>query len=275
MTDKSHPLHADASRALASHIHKTYGGDKVHNHTDAGSNTTKHAVKVPAENKKRLGVDLRAHGYTYEQKKNNAGETEHVYTHPHNKNVAVSHTDHKAGGINGHLSDYVRVTSPAKKKIAEAVESLSEDLNAALKDLKSELAGGKEYTPEMLKGIADDWEVNPALLIRKFKEATGKDPADYKIMDKETMGKVVFEAGKKKATEWVKHNIQGGTSSLLGKPFTYKDKETGQESQYVAAAWTGRGLHGWNITKQAIYTISFPNSTAAAKYIDAHILSVK
>ena len=27
--------------------------------------------------------------------------------------------------------------------------------------------------------------------------------------------------------------------------------------------------------KQAIYTISFPNSTAAAKYIDAHILSVK
>ena len=227
--------------------------------------------------------DLLAHGYEFKRKYPKMGQTGATHHYVHKETGHKVHVEKMHRDVHSLYSDDGKGRQLLVKDAAAAAkhggglkeEVLTEDLNSALKDLKQELAGGKEYSPEMLKGIADDWEVNPALLIRKFKEATGKDPADYKIMDKETMGKVVFEAGKKKATEWVKHNIQGGTSSLLGKPFTYKDKETGQESQYVAAAWTGRGLHGWNITKQAIYTISFPNSTAAAKYIDAHILSVK
>lgn len=160
------------------------------------------------------------------------------------------------------------------QSITESLQESAADLNDALKDLKNTLASDG-YSPNVVKQVADDWDVNPALLARKFKEATGKDPQDFQMADKESLGKAQFEAGKRKAREWVAKNIRGGESPLEGKPFTFVDKKANQSYQLVASAWTGTKLHAWNITKNSFWEITFPNVGAAAKYIDAHLLSVK
>ena len=162
----------------------------------------------------------------------------------------------------------------AATSITESLQESAADLNDALKDLKNTLASDG-YSPNVVKQVADDWDVNPALLARKFKEATGKDPQDFQMADKESLGKAQFEAGKRKAREWVAKNIRGGESPLEGKPFTFVDKKANQSYQLVASAWTGTKLHAWNITKNSFWEITFPNIDAAAKYIDAHLLSVK
>lgn len=143
-----------------------------------------------------------------------------------------------------------------------------QNLNDALKDLKDRLKH-QEYTPEMLKDISDDWEINPALLIRKFKEQTGKDPSEFKMANADELNKKTYEKAKEVAADWAKRNIANPEASpVLGKPF----ERAGVP--YVAAAWTSRGLHAVDARNLAVMTIHFSNREAAYKFLMKNVVKI-
>lgn len=148
----------------------------------------------------------------------------------------------------------------------ELIEAMS-DLGDAIKDLKSTIAKDG-YKSGLEKEIADDWDVNPALLVRKFKEQYGKDPKDYVAPDTGTMNKKAYEAGMKHVRDWVSKNIQGGESNVEGKTFVNNNVPL------IAMAWTSKGLYCWRTDKQEVWILRFANQTAAYKYITTHILKV-
>lgn len=140
-------------------------------------------------------------------------------------------------------------------------------LNDALKDLKDRLKT-QEYTPELLADVCDEWEINPALLLRKFKEQTGKDPSEFKIADNTKLNQKTYEAAKRVAVEWTAKNISGGTSAILGQPFEYDG------IPHIAAAWTRDGIHCVDARNLRVMRISFSNLAAASRYIEKHLLKV-
>lgn len=149
----------------------------------------------------------------------------------------------------------------------ELVEAMS-DLGDALKDLKATIAKDG-YKPGLEKEIASDWDVNPALLARKFKEQYGKDPKDYVAPDTSGMSKKAYEAGMKHVRNWVSKNIRGGESPLEGKTFERNNVPL------IAMAWTSKGLYTWRVDNQSPWIISFPNQMSASRYIDKNVLKVK
>jgi len=146
---------------------------------------------------------------------------------------------------------------------------MSANINDAIKDLKSELAGGKEYTPELLKQIADDWEVNPALLIRGFKTATGKDPSEFHIADKAGLDQKMLARAIEKAK--LKAKAYRGGVDISGKTFTY-DNKAGKKAPAVAIAFTRDGLEHIDVNTGNHMVLHFPNQNAAWKYLEKHIL---
>ena len=52
------------------------------------------------------------------------------------------------------------------------------DLQSAINDLKAELAA-HGYRPGVVTETAEDWDLVPVFLRRKFHEATGQWPVDY------------------------------------------------------------------------------------------------
>ena len=149
------------------------------------------------------------------------------------------------------------------------------DLNSAINDhLKHELADGTEWTPELLKGIADDWDVNPALLIRKFREATGKDPADYHVVNKNDLDKVMLDRAhvlaKKALSDYRALGMTGGVD-ILGKIFNYNGAG-GQKKVGVSIAYTRDGIEFIRAEDGKHMVLHFPNQSAASNYIRKHLL---
>ena len=225
-------------------------------------------------------TDLLAHGYEFKRKYPKMGQTGPTQHYVHKETGHKVHVEKMHRDVHSLYSDdgkgrqlLVKDAAAAAKHggLKEAVETLSEDLNSALKELKQELAGGKEYTPEMLKGIADDWEVNPALLIRKFKEATGNDPADYKIMDKGALDKTLTTRAEAKAREIYKQRGFHGGVDILGKKFTYNNN-AGKVRPGVAIAYSRAGLEYVSVDTGEHRGISFSNQHDASNYLRKHLL---
>jgi hypothetical protein len=148
------------------------------------------------------------------------------------------------------------------------------DLNSAINELKRELADGTEWTPELLKGIADDWDVNPALLIRKFKEATGKDPADYHVVSKKDLDKVMLDRArvlaKKTLSDYRALGMTGGVD-ILGKIFNYNGAG-GQKKVGVSIAYTRDGIEFIRAEDGKHMVLRFPNQTVASNFIGKRLL---
>lgn len=143
-----------------------------------------------------------------------------------------------------------------------------QNLNDALKDLKDRLKDQK-YTPELLKDVADDWEINPALLIRKFKEQTGKDPSEFKMANAEEINKKTYEKAKEVAVDWAKRNIADPEASpVLGQPFDYEG------IPHIAAAWTSRGLYCVDARNLKVMVIRFSNREAAMKFLMKNVVKI-
>lgn len=143
-----------------------------------------------------------------------------------------------------------------------------QNLNDALKDLKDRLKHGA-YTPEMLKDVSDDWEINPALLIRKFKEQTGKDPSEFTMANTDELNKKTYEKAKEVAANWAKRNIANPEASpVLGQPFEYEG------IPHVAAAWTSRGLHCVDARNLQVMIIRFSNRDAAVKFLMKNVVKI-
>jgi len=80
-----------------------------------------------------------------------------------------------------------------------------QNLNEAIADLRD--CAGEGFTPSLITEIAEDYDLNPALLDRKFNEKFGCAPSDYRkpvpIEFTEEQFKERWEAGMKRA--WREH----------------------------------------------------------------------
>lgn len=143
------------------------------------------------------------------------------------------------------------------------------NLNDAIKDLKDRLKDQK-YTSEMLNEVADDWELNPVLLLRKFKELTGKDPSEITFSDENDLEQKSVQRAKDIAASWAEKNIVGGVkgSAVLGKVFGYEG------ILHVAAAWTSAGLHAVDVRNMEMMRIRFNSREYAQRYITQNVLNL-
>jgi len=107
------------------------------------------------------------------------------------------------------------------------------DLNAALNDLRDCIVEDG-FTPTLVAEIAKDWEVNPALLGRKFEEKHGKAPSDYTAMKAADRRAMAIETAMKAVV--ANADRFDGSSEVCGKPFTHNGEE------YIAVAIAVGGL---------------------------------
>lgn len=147
---------------------------------------------------------------------------------------------------------------------------MSANINDAIKDLKSELAGGKEYTPELLKQIADDWEVNPALLIRGFKTATGKDPSDFVMADKGALEAASTKTAIEKAKKVYKDLGYRGGVDILGKVF--RREKVGDPRPLVAIAYSREGIEYIDSATMKHMVLSFGHRDGAERFLRKHLI---
>lgn len=133
---------------------------------------------------------------------------------------------------------------------------MTTDLNSALIDLKSRIASG--FTAGIVAEVADDWDVRPELLDRKFREATGKAPEDFAVLD---VSAALRSRARALAAEWRKE-FRGGDGSLTGRTFFLSGREM------VAAAWSSEGIHCIRVDSGERRIVTFPNIAAAAAYIE-------
>lgn len=97
------------------------------------------------------------------------------------------------------------------------------ELMDAVKDLKDTLAHDG-YHEGLVAEIAGDWEINPALLVRKFTQYTGKSPSEYTppkrvVLTDEYLAKRAEEICKKRGY------VYDPSASFSGKRFTRMDRE--------------------------------------------------
>ena len=154
-----------------------------------------------------------------------------------------------------------------KHYIIEAFKTnlkMHESVGDAVNDLVDRIAHDG-YKKGIEKEVADDWDVNAALLVRMFKQKYNKEPSEMKISKDDSK---VIEAAKRKAKEY-RNKFSGQMDKYVGKIF--KDPTRGKE--YVFVAWTGKDMHLITIPDQKEVQLTFGNIAAAQKYLSKHIIN--
>lgn len=129
------------------------------------------------------------------------------------------------------------------------------DLEDAIDDMKSRIEKNG-YSKGLENEVADEWDVKAPLLLRMFKQKTGRDPDDYKRTD---MTDKLRAVAVKKAKDDAKRYTGG--ADISGKLFVRDGKE------YAAIAWTSSGLHVIQVEDGRPFVISFSNAATAYKMI--------
>ena len=106
------------------------------------------------------------------------------------------------------------------------------DLNSAIQSIVGEIRHGK-FDETTVVSIAEEFELNPKLLVRKFEEKYGCHPSEFKTADTQA---VSIEAATRKAKE-IAAKYTGGVD-ICGKVFTTDSGRHG-----VAAVYAKDGLH--------------------------------
>ena len=99
-------------------------------------------------------------------------------------------------------------------------EFFAESIGAAVNDLVDRIRNDG-YTRGVEKEVADDWEVNPALLTRMFKKKYNKEPSEMSIDKDETK---VIEAAKRAAAAH-RNKFTGEFSKYVGRIFESRQKK--------------------------------------------------
>jgi hypothetical protein len=128
-------------------------------------------------------------------------------------------------------------------------------LSAALADLTDSIKSDG-FDEAMIDEIASDWEVNPALLLRKFIEKTGKHPSELVIRD---MSETLRKNAIKKASD-IFDSRYSGARNHTGKIFTRNGEE------FCIVAVCGKAIHNISVTTGRMKNLTFANRSSAADW---------
>lgn len=141
---------------------------------------------------------------------------------------------------------------------------MHESVGDAIKDLVDRIAHDG-YKKGLEKEVADDWDVNPALLIRMFKQKYNKEPSEMSVSKDDTK---VIEAAKRKAKEY-RNQFSGQFEKYVGKVF---ERPSAPGKRYVFVAWTGKDIHMITIPDQKEMRLVFSNAQAASNFLEKNII---
>jgi hypothetical protein len=152
-----------------------------------------------------------------------------------------------------------------KNLILEMIEEqLTENIGDAVSDLADTIKHDG-YSKGLEASIADDYEVNPALLLRMFKQKYKKDPKDFVISN---IDDKIIDAAKRKAKEFRSTaGFSGDFDKYVGKVF-----EGTVKRKYVFVAYTNRGIHAISIPAQKEMILSFKNQRDASRFLEKNIM---
>jgi hypothetical protein len=152
-----------------------------------------------------------------------------------------------------------------KNLILEMIEEqLTENIGDAVNDLADTIKHDG-YSKGLEASIADDCEVNPALLLRMFKQKYKKDPKDFVISN---IDDKIIDAAKRKAKEYRSTaGFSGDFEKYVGKVF-----EREGNKKYVFVAYTNKGIHVISIPAQKERLISFNNQRDASRFLEKNIM---
>ena len=134
--------------------------------------------------------------------------------------------------------------------LPEAIEALKDAIRSS------------GYVDGVVEEVAEEYEVNPVLLRRKFTDATGCKPEDYRVTDTSALS---LARAKQLAEEWGK-SFTGGSYKLCGLEFRV------ETFHYVAVAWTSQGLHVIRVENGARMILTFKNQQAARNFIAKNVI---
>lgn len=138
---------------------------------------------------------------------------------------------------------------------------ISESVGEAINDLVDRIKTDG-YTDNLEKKVADEWEINPALLVRMFKQKYNKEPKEMNISNDDSK---IVAAAKKKAAQY-----RGQFSGQFEK---YVDEIFVRNSQkLVFVAWTGKDIHAITIPAQKEVRLVFKNTQSAQSYLEKNII---
>jgi hypothetical protein len=143
-------------------------------------------------------------------------------------------------------------------------EQLTENIGDAVNDLADTIKHDG-YSKGLEASIADDYEVNPALLLRMFKQKYKKDPKDFVISN---IDDKILDAAKRKAKDFRDtEGFSGDFEKYVGKVF-----ERSEHKKYVFVAYTRKGIHAITIPSQKEVIISFNNQRDASRFLEKNIM---
>jgi hypothetical protein len=153
-----------------------------------------------------------------------------------------------------------------KQYIIETNSSIHESVGDAINDLVDRIKNDG-YKPGLEKQVADEWEINPALLLRMFKQKyNNKEPKDFSISSVDD--KIIANA-KEKAKQY-RNSFSGEFSKYVGKVFQRPERP---DKQYVFVAWTGKDIHAIEIPRQKEVRIRFANANSASFFLQKNIMN--
>lgn len=145
---------------------------------------------------------------------------------------------------------------------------MSTNLNDALNDLIDRARNGG--TQAMVQEVAEDWDLNPILLARKFVERTGCAVEAFSKVDKAALQLKQIEVARAKAVEYANQWYVGGSRAdnpLHGKLMTHANG-----NQYIVVGYCNGALDLIRVDNFAKMVLRFPNRPAAARYISEKLL---
>jgi len=117
-----------------------------------------------------------------------------------------------------------------------------ENLNEALKDLRTTIAEDG-FTDTLVEEIANDWDIKPALLARKFEEKTGKSPAEFKAVSQTALRNIAIEIAMKAVVEYrARFTSNDNVPEITGKGFTHDGED------YIAVCIATGGLRAVKVS---------------------------
>jgi hypothetical protein len=143
-------------------------------------------------------------------------------------------------------------------------EYLGENLGDAMNDLVDRLKTDG-FKPNLVKDVADEWEINPALLQRMFTQKYNREPKDFSAGTDEK--DKVIEAAKKAARAYRNTSFSGKFDKYVGKIF-----KGNHNREYAFVAWTGKDIHALKIPDQKKILLTFNNADSAYKFLEKNIL---
>jgi hypothetical protein len=145
--------------------------------------------------------------------------------------------------------------------------TLDESIGDAVTDLVDTIKNDG-YSKGIEDEIAADYDVNPALLIRMFKQKYSKEPKDYKI-SKNDDEKGLQVAIRKAKESRKKFGVTGDFEEYVGKVFERKGREN---TKYVFIAYTKQGIHAIRFPDFSERIISFQNRREASAFLRQNIM---